>query len=693
MKLYLLKIFLVYTIIACQAFAQSTIDDKTKKLFEQLENAESNYKTQAYNDLLDYLVKTSPDKAVAIAEEAYRFAATKNDLKGKAEASLYLGSAYLKLHKPNMALDFIKESYQTMSTIGDSTGMCRSKVKLGVLKIITGDISEAIDYFFRVENLAVRIDNIRCQIDALNYLGIINYILDNFDIAISYSESALKMSKDNNYIEGESLAYEHLGIISIRLRNYDKALDYNTKAYELRKELDDLTVITEIYDNYSVIYNRLNDVDKAIDYTEKSMKLREQYGDVNGMGSNFMGLGSIYKSQNNLDLAIDYYRKAYTIKREANDLRAFTAILRNLSEIYEQKNDFQNAFNYLREFRAYHDSLFGENSRRLLLRAEAKHLLEKQEAEIKSLREINSIQGKLQNFLIIIIILVTLLAIAIIIVYLINRNSNKKLNEVNKKVLEQRNKLQKLNDELVALNKDRDKFFSVIAHDLRSPFSPLLSYSDVILTEIDKLKKDEIALYAKNINISGKRIYSLLENLLQWLGINSGKMKVRPKSFDLNTELPLILELFNDSASQKGIKLINNISDSTIIYADKEMIGIVFRNLISNAIKYSNIGDSITVSSDLKDNYVECIVEDTGIGIDEETLTNLFTTSVKSSHGTNNEIGSGLGLLLCKEMIEKNGGSIKVESKINTGSKFIFTVPVSEHKKLQTLSEHESVSN
>lgn len=693
MKIYLLSTFLVYSVLAYPAFAQSTIEDKTQQLFLQVEDADVQNKIQAYIELLDYLVITSPDKAIAIAEDAYRFAANLNDSKGKAEASLYLGTAYLKLHNPLKALDFITESFQIMNTVGDSAGICRSKVKLGVLRIVTGDISEAIEYFFQVENLASRINDIRCRIDALNYLGIINYILDNYDIAISYSESALKLSKENNYIEGKSLAYEHLGIINIRLRNYEKALDYNTKAYELRKELDDLTVITEIYDNYSVIYNRLNDIDKAIEYTEKSMKLREQYGDVNGMGSNFMGLGSIYKSLNNLDLALDYYRKAYTIKREANDLRAFTVILRNLSEIYEQKNDFQNAFNFLREFRAYNDSLFGENSRRLLLRAEAKHLLEKQEAEIKSLREINSIQGKLQDFLIIIIILVTLLAFAIIIVYLINRSSNKKLNEVNKQVLEQRNSLQKLNDELVALNKDRDKFFSVIAHDLRSPFSPLLSYSDVIITEIDKLKKDEIALYAKNINISGKRIYSLLENLLQWLGINSGKMRIRPKSFDLKVEIPLILELFNDSADQKGIKLTNSITQSTIVYADKEMIGIVFRNLIANAIKYSNIGDRVTISSELKGNHVECAVEDSGIGMDEETIGNLFTTSVKSSHGTNNEIGSGLGLLLCKEMIEKNGGTINVESGINKGSKFIFTIPVSDLRKLQTISELESRLN
>lgn len=672
------SLFLI-VLFAINVNSQTYIEEKTKKLFSNLENAGKDEKLPAYIELLDYLVITAPNKAVETAVEAISLFEGEQYLSGIAEMNLRAAAAYQKLHQPMTAMEYIKNAYRLMNLLGDSSNICRAKIQFGVLKIITGEIGEAIDFMYRAESLALRIGDSQRHIDALNYLGIINYILDNNDNAVVYSDSALKLSKQLNYKNGEALAYEHLGIININRRNYDRALEFNTKAYEIRKELDDLTVISEIYDNYSIIYTRMNDIDKAIYYTEKSMKLREQYGDVNGMGSNFMGLGSIYKSQNKQDLALDYYKRAYQIKKEANDLRAFTVILRNLSELYEQKNDFENAFKYLREFRTYNDSLFGENTRRMLLRAEAKHQLAQQKAEIESLRKINNIQERLQNFFIIIAILSTLLAMAIIIMYLINRGSNKKLSEINKKVLEQRNSLQQLNRELISLNKDREKFFSIIAHDLRSPFSPMLSYSDLLMTDIDKLDKNEISLYAKNIYLSGKRVYNLLDNLLQWLGINSGKMKVRPAQFDIKNEIPQIFELFNESASQKGVKLINKINTETFVYADKEMIGSVIRNLISNAIKYSNIGGSVSVSAKPINGLVECTISDTGIGMDDETLSKLFTIETKSIHGTNNEVGSGLGLLLCKELVEKNGGTISVESKMNVGTSFTFTIPADKY--------------
>ncbi len=675
LKSTLIALVSVILLLSSSLFSQSRIEEKTKTLYEILENSPKDEKLPAYIKLLDYLIITAPDKAVEVALNAITFFENEQILKGMAEMNLRAAIAYQKLHQPVTALNFINKSYRLMNVIGDSSGICKTKIHFGILKIITGELGKAIDFFFKAEALALRIGDKFSHIDALNYIGIINYILDNNDIAINYSDSALHLSKEFEYKNGEALAYEHLGIIYIRKQQYAKALEYNTKAYEIRKELDDLTVISEIYDNYSVIYNRINEAEKAIYYTEKSMMLREHYGDVNGMGSNFMGLGSIYKSQNKLDLALDYYKRAYQIKKEANDLRAFTVILRNLSELYEQKNDFKNAFNYLREFRTYNDSLFGENTRRILLRSEAKHQLAQQEVEIASLRKINAIQEKLQNFLIIIAILSTLLASAIIIMYLINRSSNKKLSEINKQVLEQRNSLQQLNQELLSFNKDRDKFFSIIAHDLRSPFSPMLSYADLIISDIDKLDKSEITQYARNIYLSGKRVYNLLDNLLQWIGINSGKLRARAHLFDLKNEIPQIFDLFNEAASQKVIKLINNVKTPVFVYADKEMISSVLRNLISNAIKYSNFGGSVSVSAESVNGFVECTVSDTGVGIDDEALSTIFTTEVKSIHGTNNEVGSGLGLLLCKELVEKNGGTIKVDSKMNSGTSFKFTIP------------------
>lgn len=659
--------------------AQSEIEIKIQKLIDVAENSEGDAQLDAYAELLDYMVKTAPDQSIKYAEAALKEAGRSGNREAESNYLLQLGTAYTKLHKPLIALEYFDKAYTLFEEAGDSAGLCRAMNKLGYIKIVMGDMVEAINYFHRSEELSLNLNEMGNYIDAINYLGILNYILDNMDQAVMYSEKALKLSDQFDYLEGKALAYEHFAIIYLKQNKYNEALDLNTKSYEIRKQLDDLTMITELYDNYSSIYNRMNDFESAIEYTKKSVELRRQYGDVNGMGSTYMNLGNIYLALNEYDDALKYLLQAYQIKKESQDLRAFTLILRNLSDIYEKKNDFRNAYLHLREFKAFNDSLFGENIRRQVSRIEAKQELVKKEDQIKTLQDKNIFQEKLQKFLVVIIILGVFLTISMIIAYILNRRANKKLNRVNEEILEQRNKLQNLNDELVMLNNDRDKFFKIIAHDLRSPFFPLLTYSEIIANESDTLNKSELTRYSKNIYQSSKNIFDLLENLLQWLGINSGKMNLAPTIVNIDEAIDKIIQLYKRNAADKGIKLNYDSNRSLTVYADRDMVGLILRNLISNAIKYTKKDDTITIKTELKNEFVEVSVSDTGVGIDDESMKNLFSTSMYSKSGTNNESGSGLGLLLCKEMVVKNGGTIDVFSKVGEGTTFNFTLPADKN--------------
>lgn len=680
-RIKLLTIFIfILTVINC--IAQNRIELRTNELLQKIEDTPPEGLQDAYNKLLSYMVQTAPDKAIDYILNTKENESLINSQDSSSYFLLYLGIAYAKIHIPDTSKMYLEHALKMMNEAKDSSGICSTHIALGHINIVVGDLTAAIQHFVAAEEISAAINKTDSYIDALNYFGIISYILDNLESAIENSEQALRLSRQYDYAEGEALAYEHLAIINIKQTDFEAALEFNSKSLHIREQLDDLTATAELYDNFSIIHNRLGDYDKAVEYTKKSLELRRQYGDINGMGSTYMNLGSIHISLDEYDKALEYFTLAYKIKKESRDLRAFTIILRNLSEIYEQRNDFRNAYFYLREFRIYHDSLFNENARRLISRTDAKHKLENKEIEIAGLQERNRFQSQLQQFLIISLILGFFLTVSVIIAYWINSKANKKLNFVNKELESQKNELAKLNKELVALNSDREKFFSIIAHDLRSPFFPLLTYSEILSENPDKLKISEIINYSKYINQSSRKIFILLENLLQWLGLNSGKMKFSPQNFNLSDKIDYIIELYSENADEKGIELKFYKNKDVYVFADAEMVATILRNLISNAIKFSDVNDKIIIETKTLKDFVEIAVSDTGTGMEESTLSSLFSVNSVSIDGTNNEIGSGLGLLLCKEMVTRNGGDISIESEPGKGTTFRFTLPEANNKSL-----------
>jgi signal transduction histidine kinase len=233
-------------------------------------------------------------------------------------------------------------------------------------------------------------------------------------------------------------------------------------------------------------------------------------------------------------------------------------------------------------------------------------------------------------------------------------------------------------NELSKTNDEKDKFFSILAHDLRSPFHGLLGFSNMLIAEYDNLSVEEKKNIAARINHSAQFVFKLIENLLEWSRLQSGRMEIKPVKTDLNETVLYIFNLLNNSAVAKEIKLINEIPENIFVFADANMLNSVLENLISNAIKFSKRNSAVTISSVVLGTHVEVFVKDDGIGIKESDLEKLFKIdSHHSTSGTEEEKGTGLGLILCREMIEKMNGSINVVSKINEGSTFSFTIPIS----------------
>jgi PAS domain S-box-containing protein len=259
--------------------------------------------------------------------------------------------------------------------------------------------------------------------------------------------------------------------------------------------------------------------------------------------------------------------------------------------------------------------------------------------------------------------------------------------------------LKKVEEELLRYNKElkesnvsKDKFFGILAHDLKNPFQGLLGFIDLLYEDLDELSNAQIKEYLSNVRNASYHTYALLENLLEWSRIQSGKMPFTPSTFNIRDEISSVISILENNASQKEIKLFNEAEPGIMVEADRNMIRSVLQNLITNSIKFSNSKGKVVVRSRVPQTYlkadnpigssdrqwIEISVSDNGIGIPDEILPKLFKLNGQYSQaGTANEPGTGLGLVLCHEMVEKNGGHIWAESIAGQGTTFIFTIQLS----------------
>jgi len=239
--------------------------------------------------------------------------------------------------------------------------------------------------------------------------------------------------------------------------------------------------------------------------------------------------------------------------------------------------------------------------------------------------------------------------------------------------------LEQQKEELNELNITKDLFFSILAHDLKNPFSSLYSLSELVVKNYDQMEEKEKLMTLKKINESSELIYMLLENLLTWSRSQRGLFDYAPEEFNLSTLVEVNLNLHRIPADKKGVSFRSDVPENTRVHADREMINTVLRNLINNAIKYSHPGGTIEIRITDQNGYLEVMVQDEGTGIEGENLEKVFRIDTKfKSPGTQGEKGTGLGLILCREFVEKNGGRIRVESEEGSGATFYFTIPVSK---------------
>jgi len=516
-------------------------------------------------------------------------------------------------------------------------------------------------------------------------IGQIYKELGNYERSFEYFRKSLDIYTDlKNSSEIVNLTL-NIGDIYLRTELFDKALEYYFKAEEIGKQLNNKKLKATTLGSIGEAYNKKGDYLKALDYQQKSLKLKEEIGDTKLLSITYTEMGLIYYNVEEYTKALNFMRKGLGAAKEINFIYQINLCNLHLSRIYEKTGQSTKALKTYKEYIAGKENIHSEESRQAIDELQTRYELERKEKENQLLRhddQLDTAQIRNQQLVIGFVLFILLGTFVLSIIFHSRYQTNQKLNIQlslkNKEIEEQQKNVEILNAELKEANATKDKFFSIVAHDLKNPFNSLLVLSTLLLEEWGTFSDDEKKQFIQQIKSSAENTYSLLQNLLSWASTQSGKAVIIKESIDLSRLSSEAVTLLKPVAKNKRIKLQSTIDEQTMAYADKNMISTVLLNLVSNAVKFTPHKGIIVVKAYEKNNHVEVEISDNGVGISSKNLEKLFKPDVKfHTVGTDKEKGTGFGLILCKEFIEKNNGDIWVESTEGKGSRFYFSLPKS----------------
>jgi len=592
--------------------------------------------------------------------------------------------------------------------LGYALGQCEALDNIGGYYTDNGQNQKAISYYKNALSLSDSIEDNRIKIGIINDLANEYSYLGNYEKALENFLIGLDLANETDNKLFQSILNENIAGLYTSQKEYDQALEFYNEVRKINEEIADEIVIAETLSNLSDVYADMGSFDHAMFNINKSIATfekeevydwlafaysvkgeiylkqkkykwalywfdqsnllhdnleddRSRMSLLNGIASAYLGLGEDIKSN-------EYALEAFEVSTNLKSIEGKRDCAETLYQIRKNKGDFEGALEYHEIFQRLTDSLYkDENKRSLtLLKTKLKYDKDKQLLIANNEKEL----AKQRNFInASIIILIILLATAIPLYF-----NQKKLKRLYRELQINTKNLRSSEAELNAINKTKDRLFSIIGHDLRGPIGALQGLLKLMVS--GEVAKDDFSKFLPKLKGDVDHILFTLNNLLSWGYSQMNGKTTKPKMVNLNKLVQSSVNLLSEMANNKTIKIIDQLPADCLIIADENQIDVVIRNLISNAIKFTPENGLITLEARETDFHWEIKIRDTGIGMDAKTSQKLFKqNSNVTTYGTNNEKGTGLGLTLCKEMVEKNKGEIWVESAPKKGSTFYFTLP------------------
>lgn len=646
----------------------------------------------------------------------------------KVDTSIHLIQALYKAKDYQKALSYISETEQLSATINYTKGIAAANYFQALIYADKDDYFNAIDHFNKSKQLYTELHDALGVAKVNNSIGLIEIRRGNYQSGLLNSLSAIKIFENQNLHDDLSLAYNNLAKAYYKTNQFDKSLEFNLKALNARERLKDSSGIKLSTKKIAILYSKrkehrkaieyynavlamlnpetdqslkgeilprigeeylkFKDFDKAAEYLVEGLKFNRQAKDKEGILRTLNSMGQLNLEQKNTRLAEGQIQEAHRLAKNVGNNEELLKNYRLLMALDSTKGKFQSAFRWQREYYSLKQSLDQEHQPLLPINTDSiEDILESETSfDIPSTVNNTSVESteqvknlKLLSYGLIVAFLIVLTFL--LLIYL-KRNSSIKytqeLEEKNKQIQLQNEAIMAQKLDLEEINDVKDRLFSIVSHDLKDSISSIKAFLDLL--KDDSISKEEFNELIPELSENADNASLLLFNLLNWSKSQLQNLEPHPELFNIQEVFHSKIRLVEQKIEQKRIVLIDE-SQRDFVYADHSMVEIIIQNLLTNAVKFSRVGDIITISNKEHNGKSLICVEDTGVGISKENLKKLFKQTNFTTVGTKNEKGTGLGLTICKELVELNQGRIWVESTHNVGTKFYVELPKRKPEK------------
>lgn len=645
-----MKIFLMFVFQISLLFAQPSLDS----LLKNISGIPDTTKIKILNDYTWKNRNNRPYDALRSGEEALTISiAIKND-KLRAKALNLIGVVYRNIGNYDKALGYYKNALHFAEKSNDSLQIAYSYNNIGGIYRLVGNYPLTLEHVLKALKIFESMNDKEGMAFCTINIGLVYKNQQDFSKALEYLNYTLKLREEIKDKAGKALALNLIAETYVDINKIDLALKYYYESENVYNEIKDQKGLSAVWGGIGGIFYSQNLIAKALEYRLRALNFSYKIGYIEGQITHHNNLALIYAKKND---SVKAEHNLAHAQRLANGLKAAYVQLecyRYWSQYHEMRKNFSSALEYNKKYVALKDSLLSQENISLVKSMESVYKAEKTEKENALLLMDIELKERQRNYLIVIVLLVLAMSLVTYSRYQSKKTANANLRE---------------------LNTVKDTFFKIIAHDLKTPFNAIFGYTELLKKDFTKLTDGEKLGCIDDISRSAKQNFQLLENLLMWAQSQSGKLEFNPAKLDMKKIIEDSAELLLHLAKNKSVALEIECRDVPEITADEQMMKTVFRNLISNGIKFSNPNGKVVITAKRENDKIVFSVKDSGVGIADETKRRLFTKNrIVSTNGTQGERGTGLGLVLCKDFIEMHGGKIRVESRYGEGSEFIFTL-------------------
>ncbi len=668
------RVLIIFLLSICtQAMGNDYVDSLETKLIL----VDDTSKLKLLDKIIPYYFRNEPLQASRRANKMLAIAREINNKEYEIKAQRYVGLSDSRLTSDHeKALKKCLEAENEAKSNGLAEELILTKLAYADIYQHIGDDTRALESQLDAYHLADSIQQYRLIAMSLNsqarsYIG-----LEDYYKAEQCVKKAIKLSKIHDQQDLLADAHVIFGDLYAERYNYPLALEHYQLAHKLYVSLHkDVQIAIAIFKTGDCHYS-MDQMDTAFQYHLNALTIRNRIKDGTGLAESYNKIGLLCIEKGEFQRAINNIRIGLRNAERINSNRLMQQSFDFLYQAYLGLDDFKKAIFYQNKYTNISELIYSEASEKRIEKINTQHEIELRDQQIRNLQDVSqqneqqlAISQKFNVTLILLMLVSGLLVLIFVRSYRERKRINRKLQLVNQQMVEQ-------NKELIEVNSTKDKFFSIIGHDLKGPLNSLTSFSQLLINHTAMLTEEEIRTIATDLDKSLKNLYELLENLLSWARSQTGRIEFAPEKFDITEVIQENIRLLAKAAVNKQITIDFPPENPVEVFADINSIRTIIRNLLSNAIKFTDYKGTITISVKEWKSNVDIGIKDTGVGISPADQEKIFSISAKhTTLGTNREKGTGLGLILCREFVERNKGKISIESKVGSGTTFTINLP------------------